>query len=63
MSRSGYVDEIENWALIRWRGQVASAIRGRRGQRLLRDLLVALDAMPEKELIVHELETASGGMC
>lgn len=25
MSRSGYSDDVENWQLIRWRGQVASA--------------------------------------
>lgn len=60
MSRSGYNDDIDNWALIKWRGQVASAIRGKRGQKMLRDLLAALDAMPEKSLIVHELESESG---
>ncbi len=62
MSRSGYSDDIDEWALIRWRGQVASAIRGKRGQSLLRDLLVALDAMPEKSLTVHELEK-DGEVC
>ena len=56
MSRSGYVDDIEdNWQLIMWRGQVASAIRGRRGQAFLRELIVALDALPKKELIANEL--------
>lgn len=34
---------------------VASAIRGRRGQQLLRELLAALDAMPVKRLIADEL--------
>jgi len=36
MSRSGYVDngDIEQWDLIRWRGAVASAIRGKRGEEL-----------------------------
>lgn len=63
MSRSGYSEDVDNWELIKWRGQVASATRGRRGQVLLRDLLAALDAMPKKELIVHELETANGDMC
>jgi hypothetical protein len=48
--------------LIRWRGAVASAIRGKRGQRLLRDLIAALDAMPVKELIKHEL-IAEGQVC
>lgn len=63
MSRSGYSDDIDNWQLIRWRGQVASAIRGRRGQQLLKDLLAALDTMPDKRLITHELETADGSVC
>ncbi len=63
MSRSGYVDDIDNWQQIKWRGQVASAIRGKRGQKLLTDLLAALDAMPEKSLIAHELETKDGEVC
>ncbi len=62
MSRSGYNDNIDEWALIRWRGQVASATRGKRGQKLLSDLLAALDAMPEKVLIANELEE-DGGVC
>jgi hypothetical protein len=63
MSRSGYVDELDNWQMIKWRGQVASAIRGRRGQKLLTDLLAALDAMPEKFLVAGELETKDGDVC
>jgi hypothetical protein len=62
MSRSGYVDDCEGWELIRWRGWVASAIRGKRGQQFLRKLLAALDAMPEKRLIQEELE-AHGDVC
>lgn len=34
---------------------VASAMRGKRGQKLLRDLLDALDSMPVKRLIADEL--------
>lgn len=56
MSRSGYNDDIDQWALIKWRGQVASAIRGKRGQAFLRDLAASLDAMPEKRLIAHDLQ-------
>lgn len=52
MSRSGYTDDAENLAM--WRGMVASAIRGKRGQRLLRDLRDALDAMPTKRLIAGD---------
>ncbi len=63
MSRSGYSDDLDQWDLIRWRGQVASAIRGRRGQKLLSDLKSALEAMPEKRLIVGELQQEDGEMC
>jgi len=63
MSRSGYSDDIEDqWQWIRWRGQVASAIRGKRGQRLLKDMAEALDAMPEKILITEELQK-NGCVC
>lgn len=48
MSRSGYTDECENWGL--YRGTVARAIRGKRGQRTLHDIRDALDAMPVKRL-------------
>lgn len=58
MSRSGYSDDysMENWSHIRWRGQVASAIRGKRGQAFLRELIDTLDAMPEKKLIANHLQ-------
>lgn len=59
MSRSNYSDDIENWDLIRWRGQVASSIRGKRGQAFLKALLEALDEMQNKRLIAEELETGS----
>lgn len=61
MSRSGYTDDGENYAM--WRGQVASAIRGRRGQKLLLDLVAALDAMPDKRLFRGHLVTPDGGVC
>ena len=63
MSRSGYTDECDDqWALIRWRGAVNSAISGKRGQQFLRELAAALEAMPEKRLIADELQT-DGGFC
>lgn len=63
MSRSGYSDDIDdNLQLGRWRGQVTSAIRGKRGQAFLRELVEALDAMPEKRLIPNDLEHA-GNVC
>jgi hypothetical protein len=63
MSRSGYDDDCDYdgdaWEFIRWRGQVASAIRGKRGQEFLREMIEALDAMPSKQLISHELQAES----
>ncbi len=59
MSRSGYSDDLDQGDLNRWRGAVASAIRGKRGQSFLRELLASLDAMPRKELISEAME-ASG---
>ena len=62
MSRSGYSFDCDGYDLVMYRGQVASAIRGRRGQRLLVDLVKALDALPEKRLITEELES-EGEVC
>jgi hypothetical protein len=63
MSRSGYSDDLDILELGRWRGMVASAIRGKRGQKLLTDMLAALDAMPDKRLIPHELQDRAGDVC
>ena len=62
MSRSGYTDDDEGMPLALWRGIVASATRGKRGQQFFRDLLAALDAMPHKRLIAHEL-AKDGEVC
>lgn len=63
MSRSGYTDEMDDqWALIRWRGAVKSAISGKRGQTFLREMAAALDAMPDKSLVAEELEV-DGAVC
>lgn len=66
MSRSGYTDYDDDgtqWDFIRWRGQVASALRGKRGQAFLRELLAALEAMPEKRLVSGHLRTIDGEVC
>lgn len=63
MSRSGYTDDCDGWALIRWRGAVKSAISGERGQAFLRELAAALDAMPTKELAAHSFRTEGGEFC
>ncbi len=67
MSRSGYNDDCEQWDLIRWRGAVKSALRGKRGQAFLREMRDALDALPEPRLVSHELvifdDEKIGGVC
>ncbi len=63
MSRSGYTDDCEDhWRHIMWRGAVASALKGKRGQQALREIAAAMDAMPEKRLVTQELE-ADGEFC
>lgn len=64
MSRSGYVEDFDdNLVYGRWRAQVSSAIRGKRGQAFLKELAAAMDAMPVKRLISGELITESGEVC
>lgn len=63
MSRSGYSEDCNGWDLIMWRGAVAKAIRGARGQQLLKELLASLDAMPVKQLIRSALVTENGDVC
>lgn len=63
MSRSGYNDDCDDALSIgRWRGIVASTMRGKRGQAFLKEMLTALDALPEKKLISNELEK-DGAFC
>ena len=63
MSRSGYCDDLDPLDLGRWRAQVKSAIRGRRGQAFLQELAAAMDSMPVKELITEELINDDGDCC
>lgn len=63
MSRSNYSDGCGGWDLIRWRGAVAAAVKGARGQKLLRELYAALGAMPEKRLIASSLIEVGGEVC
>lgn len=62
MSRSGYCDDGDPWRAIIWRGAVKSAIRGARGQAFLREMLSALDALPERKLVANELQE-DGAVC
>lgn len=57
MSRACYSDDCEYIAV--WRGQVASAIRGKRGQAFLRELLASLDALPAPRLVANELQAGA----
>jgi hypothetical protein len=66
MSRAGYSDDWDiggEWSYICWRGAVASAIRGKRGQAFLREMLAAMDALPEKKLISGDLVDKDGCAC
>lgn len=64
MGRHGYTDDHDDILQFgRWRGMVKSALRGKRGQAMLRDLVAALDAMPEKRLVSRRLQTKDGECC
>jgi hypothetical protein len=65
MSRSGYTEDYgddDPLALGRYLAQVNSSIRGKRGQAFLREMVEALDAMPEKRLVAWELQKG-GEVC
>jgi hypothetical protein len=61
--RHGYVDDLDSQSLAMWRGRVASAIRGKRGQKMLAEIRDALDAMPVKRLVSRQLQTKQGDVC
>lgn len=66
MGRSGYVDDCDedyNNSLFLYMRAVENALHGKRGQKFLRELIAALDAMPEKKLIREELELETGEVC
>lgn len=66
MSRSGYSDDCdEQWQYALWRGTIARATRGKRGQKFFKELLAALDAMPEKRLYreVFDKGPEAGEVC
>ena len=67
MSRSGLTEgwglsQEENWAYIRFRGAVKSAIRGRNGQAFLKEALRVLDDMEKRELVEGAAER-DGSYC
>lgn len=62
MSRSGYSEDCWGNELNVWRGAVASAIRGKRGQAFLYEMLHAMAALPVRKLISYDLEN-DGAFC
>ncbi len=68
MSRSGYSDDVwydgpeDIGKHNLYRASVNRAFNGKRGQKFFKDLLVALEAMPVKELIDETL-VAEGKFC
>jgi hypothetical protein len=66
MSRSGYTeDDDESFpnALEFYRTRVGNALSGKRGQAFLRELVEALDALPEKVLGDGQLMSSDGYAC
>ena len=66
MSRSGYTEDCgdyddDNRSLL-WRGAVQSAMRGKRGQAFLTELLAAMDALPARRLVAGDFEAPETGM-
>lgn len=62
MSRADYSDDFDGEELALWRGAVNSAINGKRGQAFLKEMLAALDALPEPNLIADAL-IQDGAVC
>lgn len=61
MSRAEYSDDgCGEWQWIMWRGAVHSALQGKRGQAFLREMVEALDEIPDKRLIVGDLVIVDG---
>lgn len=63
MSRSNYSDDLDDqWGWICWRGAVASAIKGARGQAFLKEMASAMESLPERKLVANDLEK-DGEVC
>jgi hypothetical protein len=55
--------DAEPWMYGQQVGALKSALRGQRGQRLLRDLVAGLDSLPTPELSAGALEDEATGCC
>jgi hypothetical protein len=57
VSRHGYTEDCdETWDHIRWRGAVAAAIKGKRGQAFLLEMFRAMEELPVKKLVTDMLQ-------
>lgn len=68
MSRSGYSKDYDCYvdypnASALYHANVERSIKGKRGRSFFQELANALDAMPEKFLISHDLIDDEGGYC
>lgn len=61
VTRSGYSEDCDNVAL--YRQAVDRALAGKRGQAFLREMLAALDVLPNKRLIAEDIVRADGEIC
>jgi hypothetical protein len=61
VSRSGYSDDGDYLNL--WRANVERSLAGKRGQEFLRELIAALEEMPNKRLITDALQGENGEVC
>ena len=61
MSRSGYSEGCDFLEL--YRANVDKAVKGKRGQKFLREMATAMDEMPLKRLINYELINKKGEVC
>ena len=63
MSRIIEAEDCEPWMAGQQAGALRSAVRGRRGQAFLRELVAALGALPAQELAAGALEDPETGCC
>lgn len=65
MSRSGYDDcDCGDYRLANlYRANVDRAFAGKRGQAFLKEMLAAMDALPDKKLIFGVMQEDSGEVC
>ena len=64
MSRAGFGDgDDSDYPYELWEKTCELALNGKRGQKFLRELVAALDALPEKKLIAGQLKDETGAVC